>query len=263
MMKTRAPVAWTPYPDVDALLAEVLEGAREILGARLVGMYLDGSLATGGFDAASDIDFVAVLDSAVTEGEFLALQMLHDRIATLDAPLAIQLEGFYVPAAALRDEAMGIRCPNLERGPGERLKWVTLDAAWAIHRYVLYNHGVTIAGPDPRTIVDPVAPSDLRGAAEGFLEWLSGLTADSVPMASRGYQSYVVLTVCRILYTLAHADVASKSTAVVWARQTLDARWHWLIDEAVQGRHSGDGPPLPGAVAETLAFIETCVAQQR
>lgn len=262
-METRAPVGWTPYPEVDALLAEVLAGARSILGARFVGMYLDGSLATGGFDSASDIDFVVVLDSAVTEGDFLALQAMHDRIATLDDPLAIQLEGFYVPASALRGDATGLRCPNLERGPGERLKWVTLDAAWVIHRYVLSNDGVTVVGPDPRAIADPVAPSELRDAAGGFLEWLTGPTADSVPMASRGYQSYIVLTACRILYTLAHSDVASKGTAVVWARQTLDARWHWLIDEAVQGRQSGDGPPLPGAVAETLAFIETCAAQRR
>ncbi len=225
-------------------------------------MYLDGSLATGGFDSASDIDFVVVLDSAVTEGDFVALQAMHDRIATLDDPLAIQLEGFYVPASALRCDATGLRYPNLERGPGERLKWVALDAAWVIHRYVLSNYGVTVVGPDPRTITEPVAPSELRDAAGGFLEWLTGLTADSVPMASRGYQSYIVLTACRILYTLAHSDVASKGTAVVWA---ADAR----CALALADRRSGTRPavrrwsPLPGAVAETLAFIETCAAQRR
>lgn len=262
-METRAPAGWTPYRDVDALLTEVLEGARAVLGARFVGMYLDGSLATGGFDSASDIDFVVVMDSAITEDDFLALQALHDRIAALDDPLAVQLEGFYVPAVALRGDATGLHCPNLERGPGERLKWVTLDAAWSIHRYVLYKYGITVVGPDLRALADPVAPTELREAAVGFLEWLTGLTPDSVPMASRGYQSYIVLTVCRILFTLAHSDVASKGTAVAWARQTLDARWHWLIDEAVEGRQSGDGPPLPGAVAKTLAFVATCATQRR
>jgi hypothetical protein len=47
----------TPDPEVHAVLQELLSGARAIIGSRLVGLYLDGSLALGDFDPdTSDLD---------------------------------------------------------------------------------------------------------------------------------------------------------------------------------------------------------------
>jgi hypothetical protein len=54
---------------------------------------------------------------------------------------------------------------------------------------------------------------------------------------SRGYQSYVVLSLCRILYTLQFGDVVSKPVAARWAKETLDGDWVSLIDRAWIGRH--------------------------
>lgn len=70
-----------PYPDVNAFLAQVLAGARDVLGEKLVGMYLYGSLASGDFDpASSDVDFVAVTAEPLGEGEVYALlRALHPR----------------------------------------------------------------------------------------------------------------------------------------------------------------------------------------
>lgn len=51
----------TPFPYVNAVLADLLDRAREILGDQFVGMYLYGSLAGGDFNPQrSDIDFVIV-----------------------------------------------------------------------------------------------------------------------------------------------------------------------------------------------------------
>ena len=245
----------TPWPEVNALVDEVLDGARAAFGERLIGMYLDGSLATGGFDQASDIDFIAVVDSALTDEDFASLQAMHDRIATIDVPLAIQLEGFYIPLTALKGHPAGIRSPNLERGKGERLKWVQLDTGWTIHRHVLHEYGITVVGPDPRTLGEPVAATELQQAAGEFAEWLAGFLDRPGQIASRGYQSYIVLTLCRILYTLAYGTVVSKVTAMHWALETLDARWAPLIEDAWEGRQSADGPPSPNALEETLSFI--------
>jgi hypothetical protein len=55
----------TPYPEINTVLHELQSGAQAILGRQLVGLYLEGSLAIGGFEPdRSDIDFVMV-----TEGE--------------------------------------------------------------------------------------------------------------------------------------------------------------------------------------------------
>ncbi len=53
----------TPYPDVNAVIHEILSGASAVLGNDLVGMYLTGSLAAGDFDPEnSDIDLLYTLE---------------------------------------------------------------------------------------------------------------------------------------------------------------------------------------------------------
>jgi predicted nucleotidyltransferase len=42
----------TPYPDVDELLESLHSRIRAVLGERLAGLYLYGSLTTGDFDPA-------------------------------------------------------------------------------------------------------------------------------------------------------------------------------------------------------------------
>ena len=56
----------TPYPEINAVRHELRSGAQAIRGRQLVGVYLDGALAIGGFEPdRSDIDFVMV-----TAGEY-------------------------------------------------------------------------------------------------------------------------------------------------------------------------------------------------
>jgi hypothetical protein len=47
----------TPYTDMNALIEQLLSRIQEVLGEKLVGLYLYGSLVTGDFDhGSSDID---------------------------------------------------------------------------------------------------------------------------------------------------------------------------------------------------------------
>lgn len=254
----------TPYPEVNALLEQVLAGARSTLGQRFAGMYVEGSLASGDFDQDSDIDFVVVASEAVSDDLFLALQALHDRLSALDSPWAIQLEGFYVSRQALRrhDPANG-PCPNIERGSGERLKMVRLDPTWDVHRWVLRERGIIIAGPDPRALIDPVAPDQLRQAMRTALTgWAVQVLREPGWLSARGGQSYVALTTCRILYTLATGAVASKPTAARWVQQNLPVGWSPLVERAWEGRHNPGEPAAEGEIAETLAFVRWAMAQE-
>ncbi|MHB1356938.1 MAG: aminoglycoside adenylyltransferase domain-containing protein [Anaerolineae bacterium] len=253
----------TPYPEVTSLLKELFGSVQAILGDHLIGMYLDGSLATGGFDKDSDIDFIVVTDLDVDGGLFLALQAMHDRIATLDTIWAIQLEGSYFSQQALRRWVpTNAPFPNIERGVGERLKMVPDGVGWIIHRCVLREQGIVLAGPDPRTLVDPISPADLQQAMLGIMPgWGAQVAQDLEQIRHRGFQSYVVLTVCRILYTLQHGAIASKTAAARWAQETLDARWLPLLESAWQGRHHQEPEASMADVQATRAFI--AYAQER
>lgn len=63
-------------------------------------------------------------------------------------------------------------------------------------------------------------------------------TAHPEQLRSRGGQAYVVLTLCRMLYTVDTGQVVTKRVAATWARTTLDARWWPLIGRARVGRHN-------------------------
>ncbi len=247
----------TPYPDVNTLVIEVFDRARPILQDHFIGMYLDGSLAAGGFDEDSDIDFVVVTDTDITGDLFITLQAMHDQIAQLDSVWAIQLEGSYISLPAVRHyDPEHTLHPNIERGEGERLKMAVHDQTWDVHRSVLRDQGIVVEGPDPQTLIDPVTPAQLEQAMRLNLSgWATGFLAEPSRITHRGYQSFIVLSLCRILYTLQNGAVVPKPVAVDWARENLPQNWRPLIESAWEGRHLSSGAPLPDDLEGTLALI--------
>ena len=247
----------TPYPEVNTILHELFVSVTNILGIHFVGMYLDGSLANGDFDEDSDIDFVVVTHEDISEELFLELKVMHERVAKIDSTFAVQLKGSYISRQGLRryDPEHALH-PNIERGEGERLKIVNHNDWWIIHRLILRERGITIAGPSPETLIDPVSPDDLRKAMFSILHgWAKYLLDNPSEMNSRGYQSYVVLSLCRILYTLELGDVVSKPVAARWAKEMLDNQWRALIDRAWVGRHYPQERPDPEEIERTREFI--------
>jgi hypothetical protein len=88
----------TPYPKINALLQELGAGVQSILGARFVGLYLDGSLAIGDFapGRASHLDRGGTLAMVRQESGYWIIhrRMLREHgVAVADAaPLR---NGFY------------------------------------------------------------------------------------------------------------------------------------------------------------------------
>src|SRR5207302_3107407 len=60
----------TPYPAINTVLTEWAEGLKRLLGKKIVGLYLSGSLAYGDFvPDRSDIDLQAVVQNPLTQDE--------------------------------------------------------------------------------------------------------------------------------------------------------------------------------------------------
>ncbi|MBA3534545.1 MAG: DUF4111 domain-containing protein [Ardenticatenales bacterium] len=248
----------TPYPDVNGLLEDLLRRVQSLLGNQVVGLYLFGSLTSGDFDEDSDVDVLVVTDGELSQHLVSSLAVMHERIAVSHSPWGTQLEVSYIPQRALRrhdpDNALH---PHLDRGKGERLHWTQHGSDWVTQRYVLRERGITVVGPPPTALIDPVSSKELRQAMRVLLqEWIVPLLHNPTPIANWGYQSYLVLSLCRILYTLQEGTVVSKPTAACWAQQTLNPQWHSLIDRAWLGRHYPDEPAPPADLSETLAFMK-------
>ena len=193
----------------------------------------------------------------VTTDQLARLQAMHARTFALDVAWAQHLEGSYIPTERLRrvDPARA-PFPFLDNGK-DKLVWDN-HCNSAVVRWILREHGITLAGPEIANLVEPVSLADLRregvAAMRDYATWARTLTA-----MSRWQQPYLVLTGCRILYTLETGEVVSKRGSAEWALGAVDGRWSNLIDAAVADRAD---PWLrvhlaakPGAAQRTIEFM--------
>ena len=255
----------TPCPEVNELLDALTAGLREVLGDQLVSAYLFGSATTSDFDRESDVDVAVVTADKLPDETFSALHAMHARIAKIDSWCATQLEVSYIPRRAIRryNPADALH-PRLDRGKEEKLRMMRHDADWVVQRHLIRERGLTLLGPTPAMLIDSVSPDDMRRAMLELLpEWLAPMLKNPPDVRTRGYQSFIVLSICRILYTLEHGDVVSKSAAARWGEETLHARWTPLIRGAWIGRQDPDAAQRAGDLSETWAFIRYAIGRSK
>ena len=258
-------ISSTPYADVNEILNLLLNNVQEILQEQLVGMYLFGSLANGDFDQYSDIDVLIVTNEVIATDLFDALKVMHERIQKLDSRWAYQLEVSYIPEKALlRYDLANNQHPHLDRDKGERLHIAPHESDWVVQRHILRERGITLLGPEPKSLIDFVSADELRKAMQPILfDWYAHLLKKPDPFGSQGYQSYVVLSLCRILYTLQNGEIVSKLAAARWAKETLDPRWIPVINDALLGRQNPDLKPQSEQIQDTLDMIRYALQRSR
>ena len=256
--------------ELDAVLRELVASVRAVLGESFCGAYLQGSFALGDADADSDVDFIVVTHEELTDAQLAELQAMHKRIYELPSPWAQHLEGSYVPKARLRRvDPTHAAFWYLDNGATELVRDDHCNTA--VVRWTLREHGVVLAGPDPKSLVEPVSAEDLRAevraAMQAWAEWAREPHPRFGPGAmSRRQQGLLVLSFCRILHTLDCGRVTSKPEAGEWALTALPAEWSPLIRRALEDR--------PGqwrqvheqadreAVARALAFTDYCMTRR-
>ncbi|MFL6208979.1 MAG: aminoglycoside adenylyltransferase domain-containing protein [Pyrinomonadaceae bacterium] len=225
--------------DITELLNALLAGVQQRLKDNLVGVYLRGSLALGDFiPETSDVDVLAVTERPVDDAEFADLATLHTQLATLANPYANRHEIAYIDRAALRQFQPGLRHPS--RGQGETLVWTEHHANWILERWAVREHGVTLLGPAPQTLIDPISPGELDQAVRArlldWVDWAQNLADPDWRAPRRAAATYVVETMCRTLYALACAELPSKPQAVAWALEILPEPWRSTVARSQQWR---------------------------
>ena len=243
---------YTFYIDINEILDILLVGTKAILDQQFVGIYLYGSLASGDFDPkSSDIDFVVVTDDFLS-GEIISkLEDLHKRIWSNGLKWAAKLEGAYVPKGLIRrHDPNGHPCPTVN----EKQFYVGhLGNDWIIQRHVIREYGVVLEGPDPKLLIDPVSPDEIRQSVLGVLEeWWFPMLDHPNWLGERGseYHAYAVISMCRSLHALKHGTIVSKPKAAKWAQMEF-YEWSPLIEKALIAQHEKNGDFLD----EALDFI--------
>ena len=265
---TMQPGPYTEHPELDALFARHAELLQAALGDNFVGYYLQGSLATGGFDESSDVDFIVVIRSELSGREVRQVQAIHNQIHQRDTKWAHRLEYSFFPLAVLRTPSSPFRGDGVNT-ENQQL-WYFDNGSKTIERsdhcntlvvrWTLHNCGVTVAGPPISSITTPVSPDDLRREIRHtMLGWGRILLGNPGKTSNRFYQAYLVLNYCRMLSDLHSGTIGSKKAGMDWAKEHLDGKWTDLIDYSWKERQapgvSVKQPADPEKYSQTLDFI--------
>ena len=262
-MTTPARPAWpTPWPEVDRAVRRLLDGVADAAGNQLVGLYLHGSLALGDFyPPASDVDFHVATAGPLGPPVLERLGAMHAAFKAEGGWVA-RLEGVYLPPGPLRrPDAAAAPCPTVGSDWGFGLG--RPGPTWVLDRWVTRERGVVVTGPDPRELIDPIGPDQLRAAVRASMldDWAERVSGDVAWLRPRNYQAFAVLTMCRDLYVLDRGVLVSKPVAAAWARSRLGRPWAAVVERALGWR--ADERVDDHGLGETLGFVGHALALAR
>jgi hypothetical protein len=226
----------TAYGHINAFLERLLGEMQVLLGEKLVGLYLFGSLVMGDYDdSVSDIDLLAAMTDDLDGATFAALKAMQDGLIGRFPQWQDRLEIAYLSVRALRtfkteSSPIGII------SPGEPFHIIEAGKDWLMNWYIVQEKGVALFGPPPAMLIEPISQDEYIEAVKAHMATWSD---DKVInwMDTRPSQAYVILTVCRALYTVRYGKQPSKIQAAAWAEKELP-EWAGLIRNAVEWRQA-------------------------
>lgn len=217
------------HPGIGALLDVILSRIQDVLGEKLKGLYLYGSLISGDFDCEiSDMDFLAATSNTITEKELGELRKMHDKLGNENPNRLDRIEIAYVSLDALKTfKTKQSKIANIS--PGEPLHFLEAGRDWLLNWHFVRESGVTLFGEPPASVIEPVSKNEF---VENVREQAAERAANvENAKRSRPYQAYLIMTVCRALYAVENGEQVSKKRAASWVKKRFP-EYSALIENA-------------------------------
>lgn len=246
--------------DIRLFLIRIAAVMGEVLGARLIGVYVYGSLAQGSYRRDhSDIDVLAVVaatldptlraslarallalsDGRPTPGDIEVTVITEKTARTFEYPTPYEVQYSSAWHDAIRDRLIDFGAQRIDRDLATGLMDVR-------------SRGARLIGPEPATLFGPIPWYAFINSVEHDFDWAGEHVAEQ-PV-------YAVLSACRALHATTHRsiDVVSKEEAGRWARAQVPSGLRPLIDEALEVR-AGLMPTISAQRAARIGALRTHV----
>lgn len=220
----------------EKFLIKIGEDLNTILGENFFGFYIYGSLTYGGFrPKSSDLDCVAVTKKVFNRKEFDSLSKWYSRLLKEESQLAKRLEiAFAVKKIVFKDNSK--RTAVIHKG--EFNKRADSDANNPITWLNIKETGITVLGPDPETFVPDITKIILKDALKKEFKYI--VDRPDKFFSEDWSKVYVILTFCRIVYTLKTGKIKSKKSAAEWCLENLPKKYHPIIFSAAKALAEGN-----------------------
>jgi len=219
---------------IPAKLSDLLESLATsfpaILGRNLVGIYLYGSFTSAAFNPKrSDIDCIVVTRRDLSNAQFRKLDAWLAQMAELN-PWTARLQIIFL----VQNELL------VMNSSGSLYQFGVLQRTGSDGNPIIWRDflrsGAVLFGPRPEAFLPEITPEIFLQALRRELGYLREEISEKrtsewrdVPM----YRAYVVLTVCRILYSFNKNAITSKPAAAKWAIKHLPKQWSKIVRQAL------------------------------
>lgn len=223
----------TPYRDINEILNHLSSEIKNLLGENLIGIYLFGSLAYGDFNpGSSDCDLIVITQTSIRPNELVLLKNMHQQTSERNPKWRERLECSYTPIEMLKN-IMPPKEPRPYFGGGIFYDEAPYGNEWIINNYLLLESGVALLGPSFKTLCHPIDIFEVQKACirDLFQEWEPKIS-DEKWLDNSHYQSYLILNLCRILYTVLCKATTSKKISSEWVKNQFGSPWDHLIEAA-------------------------------
>ncbi|MET8320887.1 nucleotidyltransferase domain-containing protein [Micromonospora sp. NPDC005189] len=242
--------------ELQRYLDDLVDAARDVLGADLVGAYAAGSVGLGAYQAGrSDVDVALVSAGPLTEATKRALveRLRHEALPCPARGLelvvyrrAVAVSGTPEPGFEVELNAgsgMPFRCTldPADRPAADGRFWYGLD------RSILHQSGLPLLGPPAGEAFADLTPADLRRLLIEALSWWLALPTPPDDQPAPGTED-AVLGACRSL--VRHRDGVWLAKVAAGQRLIDAGDRAEVIRRAVAARHGG--PPPTGVQARAF-----------
>ncbi len=228
----------SPQP-VQEFLDTIVNQIKEIIGDNLIGLYLHGSLAMGGFNPAkSDIDLLGVTKRRLENREACKLARLLLEFSGNPYPIEIsflnkhQLEKWEHPSLFDFHFSEHWRSTFARKSQSDLYINTSLkDEDLAAHITILHISGVCLAG---RAIGDvfPVIPE------KHYLSSIMNDSSDCIEKTERD-PVYCILNLVRVYRYVKEKEISSKVEGAEWGLSYLPEKYLPILRKALTGYQTG------------------------
>jgi|SRR3989344_1172107 len=226
--------------EVVPLLQKHAQILLDVLGNKLVGIYVHGSSVMGGFTMTqSDFDYLTIISSPLTPEERQKLSKFFLEIYGKDAPG----NGIEMSIVVEKFAGSDFRYPTpyeFHMGTKEQIKFHGLphktemtDPDLAAHFTVTKHHGICVYGKSIDEVFADIPrkyylDSIAKDSEESFnnIQEKTGTEKCIVP-------KYAVLNFCRVLAFIEGNLIVSKVEGAEWALKNLPEKYHSIISAAL------------------------------
>ena len=221
------------------ILQKIQDSYSEILGNKLVGIYVHGTIAFGCFNwSKSDIDFLVVVSEALNQKEkealILELLKLDESCPLKGLEMSVVLKKVCKPFLYPTPFELHFSNAHKERCKSDLAEYCRnmngVDKDLAAHFTVINKVGMTLCGKEISEVFEAVPKRDYVDSIWHDIE--------NAVEEIKENPVYIILNLCRVLAYLEEGVVFSKKQGGEWGIEKLPEEYRTLIEKALESYQS-------------------------